>query len=68
MVQQNSTLTKLSSDLMKDLEDLRKGELNANQANLICRHSRVVMSAEHANLQYARIDERIARNIIGKQT
>lgn len=57
----NPVLTKLSSDLMKDLVALRAGNLSTREATLICRHSNTVMRAEHTKLQYVRIEERLER-------
>ena len=57
----NPVLTKLSRDLMTDLDQLRTGTLSKAKATLICRHSNTVMRAEHTKLQYVRVEERLER-------
>ena len=63
-MQTKRTISKLTDDLMSDLDKIRGGTMDAKTANTICRHSNVVMRTENIKLQYARIDERVARNVI----
>jgi len=60
MTRQKRT-TKICEDLAKDIENLRSGTLNKDQATAICRHVNAVVKMENIELQYDRIAEREAR-------
>lgn len=59
--QTNQILSKLTADLMTDLDKIRNNKMTTTTATLICRHANTVMKAENAKLQYVRINERVER-------
>lgn len=60
-VQTNQILTKLSGDLMTDLDKIRENKMTTTTATLICRHANTIMKAENVKLQYVRVIERVER-------
>lgn len=59
--QTNQILTKLTADLMTDLDKIRDNKMTTTTATLICRHANTVMKAENVKLQYVRVTERVER-------